>query len=162
VESLLRRLFEGATGPIAFDALVNSIAEILGIAADPVSVNVDVESIPSPAAGIEISIDRRRYAQRLWQEIALLPRPQRVAILLNLRDGRGNPVLSLFPLSGAASFAETAAILELSEAQLAAIWVELPWDDNAIARFLSRTRQQVINLRMAARKRLANRMGALP
>jgi hypothetical protein len=162
--ALLRHIFETADGPIAFDALVNTVADICRIAAepDPLPLNVDAESIPSTAPGIEISIDRHRYAQRLWQEIGLLPRPQRVAVLLNLRDGRGNSMLSLFPLSGVASFAETAAVLEISEARLASIWVELPWDDNAIARFLSRTRQQIINLRMAARKRLANRLGVRP
>jgi DNA-directed RNA polymerase specialized sigma24 family protein len=164
MEALLRNVFETAGGPIAFDALVNTVAEVWRIAPEPDSVplDIDVEAIPSAAQGIEISIDRHRYAQRLWREIGLLPRPQRVAILLNLRDGRGNSILSLFPLSGVASFADTAAVLELGEAQLAAIWVELPWDDNAIARFLSRTRQQVINLRMAARKRLANRLGVQP
>jgi DNA-directed RNA polymerase specialized sigma24 family protein len=162
--ALLRHVFERAKNPIAFDALVNTVADVWKIAdePDPLPLDVDAESIPSTAPGIEISIDRRRYAQRLWQEIGLLPRPQRFAILLNLRDGRGNSILSLFPLSGVASFAETAAVLEVSEAQLASIWVELPWDDNAIARFLSRTRQQIINLRMAARKRLANRLGVRP
>jgi DNA-directed RNA polymerase specialized sigma24 family protein len=162
--ALLRHVFENAGNPIAFDALVNTVAEVWKIAdePDPLPLDVDAESIPSAAPGIEISIDRHRYAQRLWREIGLLPRPQRVAILLNLRDGRGNSILSLFPLSGVASFAETAAVLEVSEAQLASMWVELPWDDNAIARFLSRTRQQIINLRMAARKRLANRLGVRP
>ena len=66
----------------------------------------------------------------------------------------------MFPLSGVASFADTAAALEIDESQLAAIWIELPWDDNSIARFLGSARQQIINLRMAARKRLANRLGA--
>jgi len=162
--ALLRQVFAKADSPMAFDTLVNTVADFWKIAAepDPLPLDVDAESIPSPAPGIEISIDRGRYAQRLWQEIGLLPRPQRVAILLNLRDGRGNSILSLFPLSGVASFAETAAVLEISEARLASIWAELPWDDNVIARFLSRTRQQIINLRMAARKRLANRLGVRP
>jgi DNA-directed RNA polymerase specialized sigma24 family protein len=164
LEALLRHIFETADSPIAFDELVNTVAGIWKVAAEPEPVPFDIhaESIPATGTGIEISIDQRRYAERLWREISLLPLPQRLAILLNLRDRRGNSILHLFPLSGVASFAETAAVLQLSEARLAAIWVELPWDDNAIARFLSRTRQQVINLRMAARKRLANRLGAQP
>jgi hypothetical protein len=40
----------------------------------------------------------------------------------------------------------------------AVLWNELPLPDNAVAARLGCTRQQVINLRMAARKRLAHRL----
>jgi hypothetical protein len=43
---------------------------------------------------------------------------------------------------------------------MAAIWPRLPLDDLAIAERLACTRQQVINLRMAGRKRLATRLRA--
>ena len=162
--TLLRKIFETADGPIDFRALVEMVAGIWHIPSDPedAAANIDIQSIPAAERDAELSIDRRRYAERLWQEIGQLPRAQRVALLLNLRDGRGNSVLSLFPLSGVASFTETAAALEVGEPELSGIWNELPWDDNAIARFLFRTRQQVINLRMSARKRLSNRLGEQP
>ena len=41
---------------------------------------------------------------------------------------------------------------------LAEIWNELPLDDRTIAGHLGLTRQQVINLRSAARQRLARQM----
>jgi hypothetical protein len=41
---------------------------------------------------------------------------------------------------------------------LAALWNDLPLPDNALALRLGSPRQQVINLRMSARKRLANRL----
>ena len=41
---------------------------------------------------------------------------------------------------------------------LAALWHALPLPDNDVALRLDCTRQQVINLRMAARKRLVNRL----
>jgi hypothetical protein len=41
---------------------------------------------------------------------------------------------------------------------MAALWGRLPLDDHAIAARLECTRQQVINLRMAGRKRLATRL----
>jgi hypothetical protein len=94
----------------------------------------------------------------LWREMGEVPRAQRVALLLNLRDGTGNSVLSLFPLLGIANLPEIAAALEISESELEKIWNDLPWDDNAIGRLLDCSRQQVINLRMAGRKRLANRV----
>jgi len=159
---LLKNLFDAAGGPVVFEALVDVVARMWRIADDSLAPLVDPESVAAVAEGAEISIDRRRYAARLWKEIRQLPRPQRVALLLNLRDGRGSSILALFPHSGVASLAETAATLEVSEEKLAAIWMELPWDDHSIAAFLDCTRQQVINLRMAARKRLANRMGDQP
>ncbi len=162
--ALLEQIFEAADGPIPFDALTDLVARMWRIAPDSegASVAVDAESIPAAAYHAELSIDRRRYTARLWQEIHELPRPQRIALLLNLRDGRGSSILSLFQLAGVASFPETARALEIGDAELASIWVELPWDDNTIAKFLGATRQQVINLRMAARKRLVNRLGDQP
>ena len=162
--ALLKQVFETAGGAIEFEALVDLVAGVWRIPPDAEAypADVDLESIPAVTQGAEISIDRRRYAERLWQEIRQLPRRQRVALLLNLRDGRGNSILSMFPLSGVASFEETAAVLEMSESQLAEVWIELPWDDNTMAQFLGCTRQQVINLRMSARKRLVNRLGDRP
>jgi len=162
LSDLLHRLLEAAGGPMDLDGLVELVARIWRIPADENPNSIDIDTLPSHSPGAEISIDRRRYAQRLWREIQELPRPQRVALLLHLRDGRGSPVISMFPLSGVASFAETAAVLDIDQVKFAGIWSELPWDDNAIARFLSCTRQQVINLRMAARKRLSNRLGDQP
>ena len=159
---LLRQLFEEAGGPIDFQALVDLVAKLWNIEPAESASTVEADVIAAPWPGAELSIDRRRYAERLWREVGQLPRPQRVALLLNLRDGRGNSVLSLFPLSGTASFAQIAAVLELDEVRLAEVWIELPWGDNAIAKFLGCTRQQVINLRMSARKRLSNRLGDRP
>jgi DNA-directed RNA polymerase specialized sigma24 family protein len=159
---LLERIFELAAGPLDPDSLTELIASIWRIPPDSVPAPVDPDSLAAPAPGAELTIDRRRYAERLWRELRELPRPQRAALLLNLRDGSGAALLAMFPLSGVASFAEIAGVLELSEADLAAIWNDLPWDDNTVAGHLGCTRQQVINLRMSARKRLANRLGEQP
>jgi hypothetical protein len=113
----------------------------------------------APETG-EAAIDRRRYLETLWPEIRALPARQRAALLLNLRDVGGAGMLWVFPLSGVASMREIAAALEITPEQLAALWKELPLDDATIAGRLECTRQQVINLRMSARKRLANRLGS--
>ncbi len=157
---LLTRILEHVGAPIAFETLVELAATIWRIAPDPLASSdpLDPETTPASAPHPDISIDQRRDAARLWQEIGELPRGQRVALLLNLRDGPGNSVLSMFPLLGIANLPEIADRLGMTENELAKIWNELPWDDNAIGRLLNCPRQQVINLRMAGRKRLANRM----
>jgi DNA-directed RNA polymerase specialized sigma24 family protein len=159
--TLLRRILEEAGGAICFEPLVDVVARLWRILPDPepLSNPVNLDSIPAIDAETEVSIDRRRYATRLWGEVRELPRAQRLALLLNIRDGRGNSVLSLFPLMGIASFREIAVILDVSETELASMWTRLPCDDEAIGKLLGCARQQVINLRMAGRKRLANRLG---
>ena len=103
-------------------------------------------------------MDQRRFIEKVWAEIRELPRNQRVALLLNSRDSRGHAVLQLVQLTGIAFFPEIAAVLELSVEELAKLWNQLPLDDNSIAARLMCTRQQVINFRMTARKRLTNRL----
>src|SRR5262249_29667421 len=107
---------------------------------------IDLDSLEAEPGGAETSIDRRRFAARLWAEIERLPRPQRVALLLHLRDHRGNSVLFLFPVCGVASLARIAMVLEISEKRLEEMWNELPADDNSLAELLGCKRQRVINL----------------
>jgi hypothetical protein len=129
------------------------------------SVNITVpmsagqlEAVPDRAQPVEQAIDCRRYAARLWEEIRALPRRQRIALLFHLRDAQGNSALSLFQLTGTAFLPAIATAVGMSEAELAGLWNDLPLDDNRIAALLACTRQQVINLRMSARKRLAKRI----
>lgn len=106
------------------------------------------------------ALEARQYLQVLWREIRALPPKQRAALLLNLREpGSGNAV-TLFVAMGIATVAEIAEAVELSRAELAALWDALPLEDLRIAAHLGITRQQVINLRKSARERLARRMGA--
>jgi len=129
------------------------------------SVNITVsmsagqlEAVPDRAQPVEQAIDCRRYAARLWEEIRALPLKQRTALLFHLRDAHGNSALSLFQLTSTAFLPAIAAAVGMSEAELAGLWNDLPLDDNRIAALLACTRQQVINLRMSARKRLAKRI----
>jgi hypothetical protein len=117
------------------------------------------EQLAAGETSPELAIDRRRLVERLWSEIGQLPLRQRVALLLNLRDANGAGMLWIFPVTGVASIRAIAAALEMPAEELAALWNRLPVDDNALAARLACTRQQVINLRMSARKRLSNRLG---
>jgi hypothetical protein len=94
----------------------------------------------------------------LWREIQQLQPAHRMALLLNLRDAEGSNGLALFVLLDVASLGDIAAALEMTSEQLADLWHDLPIDDRTIATMLGKTRQQVINLRKAARERLARRL----
>lgn len=159
---LLVQILTGAGGPLELNILTDVVARIWRIRPDePAGSSLAVDSVPAPFTEPELVIDRGRFTARLWQEIRQLPRSQRVALLLNLRDRGGNSVLFLFPLCGVASFEQVASALEIAQENLSELWNQLPLDDLSIGSLLNCARQQVINLRMAARKRLANRMRGL-
>lgn len=107
-----------------------------------------------PAAMLE-SADTLR---RLWNEITQLPSRQRVALLLHARDANGESVLRLLTASGLVPPDDAAAALGVTRRELASLLDELPLNDSSIVKRLAVTTQQVINLRKAARDRLARRM----
>jgi DNA-directed RNA polymerase specialized sigma subunit len=109
-----------------------------------------------PDASVEN--ERRVYLEKLWNEITDLPTRQRAAVLLNLKDASGRGVIDLWLGVGVATVEKIASVLEMTLEAFAAIWNDLPLDDNRIAEILGLTRQQVINLRKSARERLARRM----
>ena len=147
---------------IEFDRLVNALAAALGIAEAGVGRAGDRDDArdepADPAPAIADVLEQRESLERTWREIADLPPRQRAALLLNLRDPDGGAVLQMLPATGVVSAASIAAALEISPAELAALWPRLPLDDLAIAEQLGLTRQQVINLRKSARARLARRL----
>jgi hypothetical protein len=162
---VLAASFNAVDCPVELDELVNIIAERWGVREPTESTVLSVEETgkidndpADPHASPDIAFDQHRYLQRLWSEILQLPPRQRAALLLNLRDEQGAGVLALLPLIDIASMEAIAQALELTEGQMAKLWYDLPLDDAGIARLLGITRQQVINLRKAARSRLKRRM----
>jgi DNA-directed RNA polymerase specialized sigma24 family protein len=154
--ALVRGVLQAAGGAVHFDVLVAAVA---GITPFGTESGPDVGSLPDAAAvPADIALDRRRLTERLWQEVGALPLRQRVALLLGLRDARGASLLWVLPLTGTASIRQIADALEMPHLELASLWNGLPLDDHSIAGRLGATRQQVINLRSAARKRLSNRL----
>ncbi|MBI4909062.1 MAG: sigma-70 family RNA polymerase sigma factor [Acidobacteria bacterium] len=146
--------FRVVAAPAEFRVLVDAAGRAFGIDDMPVPTDVAEAQIrgghsPNPHRIAEA----RLFARQLWQEIRELPLKQRAALLLNVKDNG----IQLFPLCGVASIRELAAALEMPAEELASLWRSLPLDDNAIALILDATRQQVINLRLSARKRLSNR-----
>jgi hypothetical protein len=143
-------------GPVDFDTFVGAAASAFGVV-EPRDAG-DPSVLPSRELAHDLVIDQRRFLARVWKEVGELPVRQRIALLLNLRDVTGGGLLWLLPVAGVATIRQIATVLEIQETEFAALWRDIPLDDANIGLRLGCTRQQVINLRMAARKRLTNRV----
>jgi hypothetical protein len=165
---VLTAIFEWAGRPIEIDDLVSLAAELWRIK-DQVpqsDSDTDLSSIPDPRPRDRLGeaashAEQRLYLERLWAEICQLPLEQRTALLLNLRDPQESSLIVLLSEIGVATVREVAVALTLPVEAFAKLWNDLPLDDSTIARHLSVTRQQVINYRLSARRRLSRRMKSL-
>jgi len=151
VRRLLTAIFFAAQQPVELEAVVNAAAELWEMIDRPALMLDDVAHLTSAAETARI--DDRQFLERLWEEIRLLNREQRAALLLNLRDDSGSAT-ELFTLLGVATIDEIGDAAGVPRETLN----DLPIDDLRIAAILGLTRQQVINLRKAARERLRRRM----
>jgi hypothetical protein len=141
--------------------LLDHLTDYLGAASGGFARQAEFESAAAvPVSNLADQMDQRAWLAHLWTEIVELPRNQRMALLLNLRDHLGDSALRFLPATGIASIRQLAVTLEMQPEALAALWRQLPIDDLHIAGLLSLTRQQVVNLRKSARDRLLRRMGA--
>jgi RNA polymerase sigma factor (sigma-70 family) len=156
-------IFDYLGKPVEFDKLAGALAALLQLEDQPIESieqNKDILGLETSAGERDTAwrVEKRIFLQRLWEEIRQLPLNQRVALLLNLRDSKGGGSIALFPALRIASIHHLAEALEMSVEKLAGMWNELPLEDTRIAELLQLTRQQVINLRKSARKRLAGRL----
>ncbi len=146
-------------GAVELDVLTRARARLCGLESWHPGATAEATAREGP---VDEALDRRRAVERAWSQIAELPPRQREALLLSLRDAGGVSLLWVLPLLGVATVRGIARAMGWDAAALAEVWARLPLDDNAIALRLGCTRQQVINLRMSARKRLGNRRDAGP
>lgn len=150
-------IFTRAAGPLLLDDVVALLVDAWKVGE---ATSADPELLPHHGADASEVLEQRRELASLWGEILLLPPAQRTALLLNLRDADGGNALALVVLLGVATFDDIAAVVGLEPDVLAEMWGKLPIDDNAIGGQLGISRQQVINLRSSARRRLVRRMEA--
>lgn len=163
LDDLLTTIFHVARGPIELDELTELIAGLWRVEDHPAEsldavTNAGLDEQPGADINPATIIERRQSLQMLWREICQLPRRQRVALLLNLRNPNGINVITLLPATGVATFEEIAQTLEIPAHEFEQLWAQLPLDDLYLAGYLGATRQQVINLRKTARERLLKRM----
>ena len=166
LHDLLTTIFDVAQAPLDLDHLTELIAGLWGIEDHATkSLDANTHDALDERLNADINpatiIERRESLQLLWREICQLPRRQRVALLLNLRNPNGINVITLLPATGVATFEQIAQALEIPAAEFEQLWAELPLDDLHLATYLGATRQQVINLRKTARGRLLKRMSRL-
>jgi DNA-directed RNA polymerase specialized sigma24 family protein len=155
IASAIESLLLAAGGPLLVSDVLRALAECWNISE---SRSVPASEIAQDGESHDAHIEGKQRLEALWREIRALPAQQRAALLLNLRDADGSTAIALFSLMGIASVNEVASAIELPVRQLAKLWPRLPLDDLTIAPILGVTRQQVINLRLAARQRLARRL----
>ena len=156
VAEIAAQLLRSAQAPVSFDALVDRLAQILGVH----DQQVPLEDLPASVAApsVDFAASWVPHLERLLAVLATLPVAQRAALLLNLRSAEGESPIHVFVAFGITSIAKLAVLLELESLELARLWKRLPLADQEIAQRLGVTRQQVINLRMSARKRLARNL----
>ena len=149
-------LLQAKGDQVALDDVVSALAESTGI-----SSRMTVwESHVSPSDPAEV-LESAEELRLLWREIAALPARQRAALLLHARDSGGESVLRLLSAAMLVSRRDAAAALEVSERDVEPLVRQLPLSDSVIAGRLGVTAQQVINLRKAARDRLARRLSRM-
>ena len=165
---VLTAIFRWSHGPLEIDDLVSLAAELCKIKdyAPQSESETDLSAVPDSRPHDSLSdstskAEQRLYLERLWKEICQLPLEQRIALLLNLRDPHESSMITLLSDIGIATVREVASVLTLPVERFAGLWNDLPLDDSTIAQHLQVTRQQVINFRVSARRRLSRRMRTL-
>jgi len=159
---LVKLILDSLGGPVPFNDLLSVTVSVLQIRDQPLA-STEAEQEMGGAhlvSGEDVAwrVETRIFLKRLWAEVLELPRPQRVALLLNLREADGTGCLALLPATGVASVRQIADSLDISHERFAEMWRSLPLDDTGIGSLLELTRQQVINLRKSARERLTRRL----
>jgi hypothetical protein len=149
-------LVDKGGGPTGFDTLVAAASAHVVEPREVVDASLLAE-VRAPDQ--DCALDQRRFLVQIWDEVGRLPVRQRLALLLNLRDPKGSGILWLLPIAGVATIQQIARVLEIPLDEFLDLWREIPIDDATIAARLGCTRQQVINFRVSARKRLLNRVG---
>ena len=160
LSKLLHALFSACGNPIKLDELVNIVGDICREKDQPDESIDAVVNLAAPTLDLETVLEQQHLLTLLWQEVCQLPPRQRIALLLNFKDARGQDLLGLLPYTRTATITQIAEALDLPLVQFAKLWNRLPLDDATIAALLGATRQQVINLRKCARERLERRLGA--
>jgi RNA polymerase sigma factor (sigma-70 family) len=167
LDALLTYIFHALGEPVELDCMTAIVAGLWGVEDHPEESFEDDDkgflagSLASAQVSPDTIFEYHQLLQQLWGEILQLPRRQRVALLLNLRNPQRINVITLLPATSIATFEQIAEALEIPLEQFEKLWANLPMDDLGIAELLGATRQQVINLRKNARDRLTRRLKAL-
>jgi hypothetical protein len=175
---VMERIFTFTGGPLRLDDLVGMMFTVMKI--DEIQI-VETQVEPSIHPAPDAEAHTREELSATWKEIVELPREQCVALLLNSAGGE----LDALPAAGIATLQEIAQVLAITfeefdllwrelrlspaettqaqglvtiEERFALLWCYAPIEDRVIGAMLGKTRQEVINRRVAARQRLDRRL----
>lgn len=155
---LLAAIFDATRAALKFDDLVDLVADLLKISDKPSTEGEYADRLPQPRqTSFVTEIEHQDYLQKLWAEICELPLDQRRALLLNLRDADGNDMIASIVHGRTANIRQIAEAVAMPAEEFAQMFNRLPLDDQTIGKIVGATRQRVINLRKAARRRLIRR-----
>jgi DNA-directed RNA polymerase specialized sigma24 family protein len=158
IAELIQHLLKAAGGPLVLETLVDAAAELSGLQEETVhSLDQAATPLPSSDPAVDLQLIHRNYIRLVWKEITALPLEHRRALLLNLNDSAGGDI-RLFDSLGIASVRQIAVAVEMDALEFAELWKDLPLDDIRLAQLLGISRQDVVNRRSTARKRLARRL----
>ena len=160
LSNLLNALFQSC-GSLRLDDLVNIVADICHEKDQPDESLDTMMQLAAPTLDFEIMLEQQYLLALLWKEVCELPLRQRLALLLNFKDARGQDLVSTLPYTRTATIEQIANAIDIPLEEFLRLWNKLPLDDATIAGLLGATRQQVINLRKCARERLERRMSAV-
>ena len=161
LSNILKALFQSCGNPLKLDDLVNIVADICHEKDQPDESLDTMVQLAAPTLDFEIMLEQRHMLALFWREVCELPSRQRLALLLNFKDARGQDLVSLLPYTRTATIEQIAEAIDFPLEEFLRLWNKLPLDDATIARSIGATRQQVINLRKCARERLERRMSAV-
>ncbi len=168
---LMLETLRAAQGRLLFNDALEVIARLRGVKdIPPAEIIVPDADIESNAGD---SSDNSRHANRyelafLWKEIRELPRFQRLSLIYNLRDERGQELNCVWFETGVATLEQLAELFECDDEAMAVLLTELPYSDKEIARVLGieeimidgrsvKPDIKVANLRKVARENLLRR-----
>jgi RNA polymerase sigma factor (sigma-70 family) len=161
-EQVLVWLLDQVGGPVEFDSLTGLLAAFWGVKDSTAPLDSVEHALASSQPGADSVLAQKQSLQRLWGEIENLPAAQRAALLLNLRDATGGSAVWLLPAAGIATVRRIAEMVGIPVEEFANLWRQLPLHDLEIGDRFGLARQQVINLRQAARQRLGRRLRVAP
>ena len=143
------------------DELVNIVADICREKDQPDEPLDTMTNLPPPLSTSRSCSNSNTCWRYSGRKSCELPARQRLALLLNFKDARGQDLVSLLPYTRTATIEQIAEAIDFPLVEFLRLWNKLPLDDATIAGLLGATRQQVINLRKCARERLERRMNAV-
>jgi len=122
LSSLLHALFQSCGSPLKLEELVNIVADICREKDQPDEPLDAAVNFAAPALDLETILEQQHVLALLWQEVCQLPPRQRVALLLNFRDARGQDLISFLPYTRTATIEQIAQTLNFPLVEFLRLW----------------------------------------